>query len=138
AAADARTPSGQFVFDIQTHHVAAARQFPAILELRKLGRQWNPLLEKDRGTMEDVSLANYIKEIFLDSDTTVAVISGIPSATDETNILPPSEMARTRDVVNRLAASQRIVAHGLVAPDKGPRDLEEMRRQAGDLKIAAW
>src|SRR5207245_11677561 len=102
AATDARTPAGQFVFDIQTHHVAAPRQFPGLLELRKLGRQWNPLLDKDRGTMDELYLANYIKEIFLDSDTTVAVISGIPSATDETNLLPPGAMARTRDVVNRL------------------------------------
>jgi len=28
AAADARRPSDQFVFDVQTHHVAAPRQFP--------------------------------------------------------------------------------------------------------------
>ena len=138
AATDARTPAGQFVFDIQTHHVAAPRQFPGLLELRKLGRQWNPLLDKDRGTMDELYLANYIKEIFLDSDTAVAVISGIPSATDETNILPPGEMARTRDVVNRLAASQRVVAHGLVAPNKGARDLDEMKRQSEQYKIGAW
>jgi len=67
----------------------------------------------------------------------VAVLSGIPSATDAGNILPPDKMAETRDVVNRLAASQRLVAHGLVAPNK-PGDVDEMRRQATDLKIGAW
>ena len=138
AAADARKPSGQFIFDIQTHHVAAPRQFPWLLGLRRLGRLWNPDLEKDRGTMDELYLENYIKEIFLDSDTTAAVISGIPSATDGSNILPPNQMARTRDVINRLTASQRLVAHGLVAPNKGPRDLDEMRRQAEQLKIGAW
>ena len=45
--------------------------------------------------MEDIYLGNYIKEIFLDSDTTVAVISGIPSATEPSNILPPDKMAET-------------------------------------------
>ena len=50
AAADARKPAGQFVFDIQTHHVAAPRQFPPLLRLRALGRQWNPALTQDRGT----------------------------------------------------------------------------------------
>jgi len=138
AAADARKPAGQFVFDIQTHHVAAPRQFPPLLRLRALGRQWNPALAQDRGTMDELYLANYIKEIFLDSDTTVAVLSGIPSATDARNILPPDEMARTRDVINQLAASQRLVAHGLATPNKGPRDLDEMRRQAEQLKISAW
>jgi len=138
AAADERKPSDQFVFDIQTHHVAAPRQFPQILGLRRTGRLWNPALERDRGTMEDVYLENYIKEIFLDSDTTVAVLSGIPSATEASNILPPDMMAQTRDLVNRLAASQRLVAHGLVTPNKGLQDLDEMRRQAADLKISAW
>src|SRR5712692_2120208 len=123
AAADARKPSDQFIFDIQTHHVAAPRQFPWLLGLRRLGRLWNLELEKDRGTMEDLYLDNYIKEIFLDSDTTVAVISGIPSATEASNILPPGKMAETRDVINRLAASQRLIAHGLVSPNKGTSDL---------------
>src|SRR5437016_3974730 len=138
AAADERKPSDQFVFDIQTHHVAAPRQFPYLLGLRRVGRAWNPELIKDRGTMDELYLGNYIKEIFLDSDTTVAVITGIPSATDAGNILPPDKMAETRDVINRLAASQRLVAHGLVTPNKGPRDLDEMRRQAEQLKISAW
>ena len=138
AAADARKPAGQFVFDIQTHHVAAPRQFPFLLRLRRVARPWNVALAQDRGTMDDLYLANYIKEIFLDSDTAVAVLSGIPSATDASNILPPDEMARTRDVVNQLAASRRLVAHGLVTPNKGPRDLDEMRRQAAQLQIAAW
>lgn len=138
AAADERKPSGQFIFDIQTHHVAEPRQFPFLLGLRRAGRNWNPDLAKDRGTMEDIYLGNYIKEIFLDSDTSVAVISGIPSATEADNILPPDKMAETRDVINRLAASQRLVAHGLITPNKGPGDLDEMRRQAADLKIGAW
>jgi len=73
-----------------------------------------------------------------DSDTTVAVISGIPSATDASNILPPNKMAETRNVINRLAASQRLIAHGLVAPNKGTSDLDEMRRQADELTISAW
>ncbi len=138
AAADARKLAGQFVFDIQTHHVASPRQFPPLLRLRALGRQWNPALAQDRGTMDELYLANYIKEIFLDSDTTIAVLSGIPSSTDATNILPPDDMARTRDVINQLAESQRLVAHGLITPNKGPRDLDEMKRQAEQLKIGAW
>jgi hypothetical protein len=48
AAANARKPAGRFVFDIQTHHVASPRQFPPLLRLRALGRQWNPALAQDR------------------------------------------------------------------------------------------
>src|SRR5262249_59098614 len=70
--------------------------------------------------------------------TSVAVPRGIPSATEAANILPPDQMAQTREVVNRLASSQRLIIHGLVTPTRGRRDLDEMRRQAADLKISAW
>jgi predicted TIM-barrel fold metal-dependent hydrolase len=49
AAADARKPPDQFVFDVQTHHVAAPRQFPQLLGLRRLGRPWNTALERRLG-----------------------------------------------------------------------------------------
>jgi len=138
AATAARRPVGRFVFDVQTHHVAAPRQMTQLLGLRRQGRRWNPDLERDRGTMEDLYLENFIKEVFLDSDTDVALLSGIPSATDEANILPPDQMAATREIVNRLTASRRMLAHGLIAPNKGPQDLDEMRRQAEGLKLDAW
>ena len=133
-----RSPREAFVFDIQTHHVAAPRKFPAILELRRRARRWNTDLLKRAPEMADLYLENFIKEVFLDSDTAVAVLSGIPSATEESNILPPDAMAETRAVVNKLAASRRLLAHGLVAPNKGAGDLDEMRRQAADLRIDAW
>src|SRR5260370_36405722 len=76
--------------------------------------------------------------MFLDSDTTVAVTSGIHSRPEASNILPPDNMAETRDVINRLAASQRLITHGLASPNKGTADLDEMRRQAADLRISAW
>src|SRR5262249_50025562 len=126
-ATEARAPAERFVLDAQTHHVAAPRQFPPLLRLRALGRQWNAALSGDRGTMDELYLANYIREVFRDPEPDVAGLSGIPAATDAANILPPDEMARTREVVNQLAASRRLVIHGLVSPNKGPADLDEMR-----------
>jgi predicted TIM-barrel fold metal-dependent hydrolase len=132
------SPGGQFVFDVQTHHVAAPRQFPGFLELRRRARRWNPDLPADRLDMQDLYLENFIKEVFLDSDTAVAVLSGIPSATDADNVLPPALIAETRAVVNRLAASERVLTHGLVAPNKGAADLDAMRRQAEEFGVRAW
>ncbi|HSB61723.1 MAG TPA: amidohydrolase family protein, partial [Vicinamibacteria bacterium] len=132
-----RLPPAPFVFDIQTHHVAAPRQFPGLLGLRRFGRRFNPDLQRDRNSMEDLYLANYIKEVFLDSDTTVALLSGIPSANEASNILPPRLMAETRELVNRLAASQRMLVHGLIAPNQ-EGDREAMARQAADLRVDAW
>ncbi|MBI2207240.1 MAG: amidohydrolase family protein [Candidatus Rokubacteria bacterium] len=147
AAFQERSPRAPFIFDIQTHHVAAPAMGPisalqpnplALLELRRRASRWNPALRNRRPRVEDLYLETFIKEVFLDSDTTVAVLSGIPSATDATNILPPYRMAETRAIVNKLAASRRLLAHGLVAPNKGSSDLETMRRQASELKLDAW
>ncbi|MGH7343562.1 MAG: amidohydrolase family protein [Candidatus Rokuibacteriota bacterium] len=133
-----RSPGGEFIFDVQVHHVEAPKIFPSILRSRARRRRANPDLQNDRGTMEDLYLENFIKEVFLDSDTTVAMISGVPAATEARNILPPAKMAATRDILNRLAASQRMLSHGLISPNKGTGDLDEMRRQAADLRPDAW
>ena len=136
AAATERAP-GPFVFDVQTHHVAAPRQMRGPLRFRDMAKRWNPDIADTR-SMDELYLENYIKEVFLDSDTSVAVISGIPAATDDQNILPPDKMVETRALVNRLAASRRIVSHGLISPNRGRRELEDMERQATTLKIEAW
>jgi hypothetical protein len=137
AAVSARQPQGQFVFDIQTHHVGAGRQLSTFFRMRETARLWN----RDIGPsirMEDAYLANYVKEVFLDSDTSVAVISGVPFVSDKLNFLPVDQMVETREVINRLVASRRLVAHGLIAPTRGKKDLEEMERQATQLKVEAW
>ena len=76
--------------------------------------------------------------MFLDSDTSMAVITGLPAKEDKNNVLPPAEMIETRARVNGLAESRRIVAHGLFSPDLGKTDLESMKRQHEDLKVEAW
>ena len=47
-------------------------------------------------------------------------------------------MAATRDYVNELARSQRVLAHGLIRPNLGRQELDEMDRQAKELKVCAW
>ena len=131
-------PKNQFIFDVQTHHVATGRRAMPILSFRRMGEQYNPALVGRNHQMEDLYLANYIKEVFLDSDTLVAVITGYPAASDTTNILPPAEMIGTRTEINGLAKSRRLLSHGLFAPDLGPPDLEAMQRQAEVLKVEAW
>jgi hypothetical protein len=138
AAVSERLPRGEFVFDVQTHHVAPGRQFAGTMQRREAARRLDPLLQ-GRGPVrkEELLLANYIKEVFLDSDTSVAVISGVPAQTEAYNILPPEQMAATREIVNRLAASRRVVAHGLIAPNRQGDNLE-MEWQVQKLRIEAW
>ena len=68
----------------------------------------------------------------------MAVISGVPSREWDKNPLPPDQMVATRKFVNDLAGSQRVLSHGLLRPNLGPKELDEMERQVKELKIDAW
>ena len=91
-AAATETKADYFIFDVQTHHVALGKWHlfgVNLLDFRRAGRTWNPELRKRDPRPEDLYLENYIKEVFLDSDTDVAAISGVPGLTEEMHILPP-------------------------------------------------
>lgn len=140
AAADAMK-TDYFIFDVQTHHVAAGHHFigPAdVFDTRRSAGQFNPVLKGKEPKQSDFELENYIKEVFLDSDTAVACLSGIPDSTDAKMVLPPDEMVRTRNIVNELTRSQRMMSHGLFSPDLGTKNLDSMHRQAESLRIDAW
>ena len=130
-----------FIFDVQTHHVAVGHTKAGpldVIEFRRAGATLNPALQKRPPVLSDLYLENYIKEVFLDSDTTMACITGIPGLTDETCIIPPDQMVATRRWVNELSRSQRMVSHGLMSPDLGARNLDAMQFQSEKLKIDAW
>jgi uncharacterized protein len=140
-AAAAEKKTDYFIFDIQNHHVAVGHHLVdkvEVLEFRKAGATLNPDLRTRPAMLSDLYLENYIKEVFLDSDTAMACITGIPGLTDETCILPPEQMVATRRWVNELSKSQRMVSHGLMSPDLAGRNLDAMQFQAEKLKIDAW
>jgi len=140
-AAIAAMKTEYFIFDVQTHHVAAGRHFigPAdVFDTRRSAGQFNPVLKGKEPKQSDFELENYIKEVFLDSDTQVACLSGIPDITEDKMIISPDEMVRTRNIVNELTRSQRMMSHGFFSPDLGTKNLENMHRQAESLKINAW
>ena len=130
-----------FIFDVQTHHVATGRHFIGPLDVfdaRRSAGQFNPALKGKEPKQSDFELENYIKEVFLDSDTTVACLSGIPDEAETKMVIQPDQMVRSREIVNELTRSQRMMSHGLFSPDLGARNLENMHRQAESLKIDAW
>jgi hypothetical protein len=130
-----------FIFDVQNHHVAAGRTRVLGIDFvdnRRDGAAWNSELRKRNPVPEDLYVENYIKEVFLDSDTDVACISGIPALTDAGNILPPDQMVKARGWVNQLTHSRRMLSHGLISPDLGTLNHERMHLQAEKLKIEAW
>jgi len=135
-------PKGQFIFDVQTHHVDVAKKWytetPDGRAMLSFFRMLRPFAGSAEKSLELLNRAHYVKEVFGDSDTVMAIISGVPTRTWDRNPLPPDQMAATRDYVNGLAGSQRVLAHGLLRPNLGKKELEEMERQVKQLKISAW
>src|SRR4051812_45815295 len=89
-------PKDQFIFDIQTHHVDVSRKWyddtpegKATVRFFQMLRPFAGSLEK---SLEQLNRAHYVKELFGDSDTVMAVISGVPSRDWDKNPLPPDQM----------------------------------------------
>jgi len=147
----ARTGDPYFIFDVQLHYVGAgydpgnteggrkgAVSKQALLDLRQQSRRLNPKLAADRGTLADLSWENMVKEVFLDSETAIGLISTPPGPYPEEAVVPPKEMTHIRDEINRVTQSRRMLAHGLITPQLGQRDLDFMDQQAATLKVDAW
>jgi len=141
-----------FIFDVQLHYVGAAYD-PTNAEAQRKGavskgalrglrtraaERMNPALAADTGTMADLSWQNFIKEVFLDSETAIGLISTPPGPYPQEAVVPPKEMAHIRDEINRITQSRRMLAHGLVTPQLGQADLDFMQMQAETLKVDAW
>jgi predicted TIM-barrel fold metal-dependent hydrolase len=135
-------PKDQFIFDVQTHHVDVSRKWyddtPDGRAAVRFFQMLRPSLKGIADSLEQLNRAHYVKEVFGDSDTTMAVISGVPSRSWDKNPLPPDQMVATRKYVNDLAGSRRLLSHGLLRPNLGMKEMEEMERQVKELKIDAW
>ena len=146
-----RTGEPFFIFDVQVHYVGSgydpdnaeagrkgAVTKQALLGLRLQARRMNPQLASDRGTLADLSWETFVKEVFLDSETAIGLISTPPGPYPQEAVVPPKEMTHIRDEINRVTQSRRMLAHGLVTPQLGQADLDFMDLQAATLKVDAW
>jgi uncharacterized protein len=151
AAAQEGAGSPFFIFDVQLHYVGTAYDPTnaeadrkgavskgALLGLRKRSQRMNPKLASDSGTLADLAWQNMIKEVFLDSETAIGLISTPPGPYPQEAVVPPKEMTHIRDEINRITQSRRMLAHGLVTPQLGQTDLDFMELQAEMLKVDAW
>jgi uncharacterized protein len=142
--ADARSHSlrDQFIMDFHTHHLhepVAPDVFDMILGIRKQFRDigWNPQIPQRPGTHADLLYDNYIKEMFLDSDTKVALISSAPADNENDYFLSNDDMFEDRRRTNAAAGSKRLYAHGIFTPGQ-PGWLEGIDRQVEVTRPDSW
>ena len=134
-----RLEGDEFILDDQTHHVNPDGPW------RDRDRRWNailPVFPQGSCGLEDpvdcFSARHYIEEIFLSSDTQMAVLSHPPAPADA-NPLTMEEAAATRALVDAMDGSRRLVLQGLVIPSLPPHQsqLDRMDEMA-ETGIGAW
>ena len=131
----AKKLSGQFIMDMHTHFLRPGTKIMTFVNQRNaVGKAgWNPGLAGKNQTIDDLMFTNYIKEIYLDSDTKVACISGSPSEVPEDWFLTNEMKAQARADVNGLAHSKRMFSHAIFTPGYDGW-MEQIDHAISDLK----
>ncbi|MAT14342.1 MAG: hypothetical protein CMJ46_03635 [Planctomyces sp.] len=145
-----------FIFDVQTHFTDGFTfAFRNAEFLKNIGIS----LDNDA---EAYSFRNFVKEIFLDSETDMGVISGVPGKEDLRDAngkvlegrargggyLPSWLMAERRNELNQISGSQRVFSQGNCAPNHywdhktNTQDqtalFEQIEREIKTYKIDSW
>jgi predicted TIM-barrel fold metal-dependent hydrolase len=137
-AACERVGGDNFVFDVHTHHVDTTRDW------EKHNFLGGPMRNDPQGGCGEAnklacwSAEHFVREVFVKSETTVACLTLFPGLTVEARPLFDREAAATRELVDRLARSPRLVIHGMVSPDLGPGQLDDMQRMVEQSRVVAW
>jgi len=137
AAASRRALEHQFIFDAQLHFVHDHYAFEGLLGLRELAKQWNPRLQGEQVSFDRYKFDNFVKEVYLDSQTDVGLLSGAPSDDLDKWFLSNRQLAEARAVVNAVAGSRRLLCHAVFTPGQ-PGWLEELERAIEELKPDSW
>jgi len=115
---------------------------------------WTGALRQTPNVGTDFMLTSLVKDVYLDSNVTVAVLSNAPLGLflppGATQPIPPRTIAESlsaeiltgyqtaavRDFVNRIAGSTRMLAHGQFYPGKQNREF--MQRQIEECRPDSW
>lgn len=140
--AEAALAKREFIFDVQGHHVN-----PTGAWIGKLPEGARPLASLpnagcDAATGEALDYLRcfnadrFVKDIFLDSDTDMMVLSFVPAPYDR-QPLTMEEAAATRALVKALDGTDRLLLHCPINPNV-PDGLKPMESALAEYPIAAW
>jgi uncharacterized protein len=143
-AARSAVDGNEFIFDVQGHFVNPTGAWlktlpPGAKPLR--GFASDARCEPHRGPgdldyLRCVGPEQFVKDVFLDSDTDLMVLSFVPS-TRQGEPLTIEEAEATARIVEKLDGTHRLLIHGRVNPNQ-PGDLEAMDELASRHRISAW
>jgi uncharacterized protein len=139
--AQAKLESDEFIFDVQGHFVdptgawlktAPESAFAWAPKARcAIGQGAGP-----RAHLACLSPEEFVKDVFLDSDTDMMVLSFVPTRREAEPLTIESADA-VRQIVERMEGNHRLLIHGRVNPNQ-PGDVEAMEELKDRWKVSAW
>jgi predicted TIM-barrel fold metal-dependent hydrolase len=129
----------QFIMDVHTHFLRDDTRLVGFARMREaVGKAgWNPELAGKPQTVDDLKYPNWFKEIYLDSDTKVALITGSPSEVLEDWFLTNDMKRDARIKLNQWAGSRRLLSHAIFTPGY-PGWMDEVDRAIAEDKPDSW
>ena len=140
AAARSDALRGQFVFDDQLHFVRDDYPFEGITGLAKYAAEhWNPSMQGDPVGLGlgRYKFDNFLKEVYLDSDTRVGLLSGAPFDDPKNWFLTNDQIKQASVTVNGVAGTRRLLFHSLFTP-RQPGWMEEVDRAIAEVRPTSW
>jgi predicted TIM-barrel fold metal-dependent hydrolase len=142
-AAEMAVAGKEFIFDIQAHHVNPLERWRAPNRGLMTGLKFMPQgqceymdPDSELGHLLCYTGQAFVKEMFLDSDTDIAVLTFTPSTLEDMP-LTTDEAAATRELVDALEGNQRLLLHGRVIPNLDG-DISRMQELVDQWQISAW
>ena len=118
--------AGQFIFDDQTHMVHDGFDQEGLLGLGLFAAEnWNPTLQDEELTLAYYKFDNYMRQIFVNSDTKIALLSGAPFDDPAWTFMSNDAIVDTVAMVNKLAGTRRMLGHHVITPGQ-PGWMEEV------------
>jgi predicted TIM-barrel fold metal-dependent hydrolase len=140
-AAAAALETGEFIFDVQGHYVDPTEAWlktappSAFTFAPKTACALNDH-HGPRSHLACLTSEEFVKDVFLDSDTDMMVLSFVPSRREASPLEIESADA-VRRIVDRMEGNHRLLIHGRVNPNQ-PGDIEDMPRLKEQFGVCAW
>lgn len=135
----AKQLANQFIFDDQTHFIRDDFNKEGLLGLTKwaVGAKVNPRINDAPMTLARYKMDNYLKEIFLDSDTKISLLSGAPFDDPSWWLISNDAIQNACRAVNKMAGGTRMLGHTVITP-KYPGWMDEVDRGIETLHPCSW
>ncbi len=134
---------GEFIFDVHTHHVMPDGVWrDTAPRIEEMIRRLVPSGCTEAERLECLNRTAYLTNMFLGSDTTIAMLSDVPNSGPGDAPVPFDAKVGTAELMEAItvAGAPRVLVHDVIAPNYGPLDarLDDMSATAETGRVSAF